>query len=45
MEWSRPALPRDFTARYAMEELVVELGAAFLCGDLGLSSESGIGHA
>lgn len=30
---------------YAMEELVAELGAAFLCGDLGIAPEPRIDHA
>lgn len=30
---------------YAMEELVAELGAAFLCGDLGVSAEPRADHA
>lgn len=30
---------------YAMEELVAELGAAFLCGDLGISAEPRTDHA
>lgn len=30
---------------YAMEELVAELGAAFLCGDLGISAEPRSDHA
>jgi len=30
---------------YAMEELVAELGAAFLCGELGISSEPRTDHA
>ena len=41
---------RDLNGRfgsdaYAAEELVAELGAAFLCGDLGLSSEPRPDHA
>jgi antirestriction protein ArdC len=32
-------------AGYAMEELVAELGAAFLCADLGLASEPRLDHA
>ena len=32
-------------AGYAREELVVELGAAFLCADLGLTPEAGTDHA
>lgn len=43
-------LDRDLTGRfgsesYAMEELVAELGAAFLCADLGLSAEPRSDHA
>jgi antirestriction protein ArdC len=44
-------LDRDFgrkrfgDAGYAMEELVAELGAAFLCADLGLSPEPREEHA
>jgi antirestriction protein ArdC len=30
---------------YAMEELIAELGAAFLCADLGLTSEPREDHA
>ncbi len=30
---------------YAKEELVAELGAAFLCADLGLTPEAGLDHA
>ena len=30
---------------YAREELVAELGAAFLCADLGLTPEAGTDHA
>jgi antirestriction protein ArdC len=33
------------TEAYAVEELVAELGAAFLCSDLGLSSEPRPDHA
>lgn len=50
--WSGAAhrLDRKFGERfgddaYAMEELVAELGAAFLCGDLGISSEPRADHA
>ncbi len=32
-------------AAYAMEELVAELGAAFLCAELGISSVTRAGHA
>lgn len=44
-------VPRNFkpssfgTANYAREELVAELGAAFLCADLGLSLEPRPDHA
>jgi antirestriction protein ArdC len=43
-------LDRDLTGRfgsesYAMEELVAELGAAFLCGDLGITPEPRADHA
>lgn len=44
-------LDRDFgrkvwgDAGYAREELVAELGAAFLCADLALTPEPGAGHA
>lgn len=43
-------LARDFSGRfgdhaYACEELVAELGAAFLCADLGLSLEPRADHA
>jgi antirestriction protein ArdC len=43
-------LDRQFGERfgddaYAMEELVAELGAAFLCGDLGISAEPRADHA
>jgi antirestriction protein ArdC len=43
-------LDRQFGERfgddaYAMEELVAELGAAFLCGDLGISAEPHADHA
>lgn len=43
-------LNRDFGARfgdeaYAMEELVAELGAAFLCADLGVTNEPRPDHA
>ena len=44
-------LDRDFGRKtwgdegYAKEELVAELGAAFLCADLGLTSEPGTDHA
>ncbi len=47
---SKARLSRDRSARfgteaYAMEELVAELGAAFLCGDLGLTPEPRLDHA
>ena len=32
-------------AGYAMEELVAEIGAAFLCADLGITPETGEDHA
>lgn len=43
-------LDRDLSGRfgseaYAMEELVAELGAAYLCGDLGLSKQPRLDHA
>ncbi|SMD07192.1 ArdC family protein [Primorskyibacter flagellatus] len=44
-------LTRDFGRKkwgdegYAKEELVAELGAAFLCADLGLTPEPGLDHA
>lgn len=44
-------LARDFGRKrwgdegYAKEELVAELGAAFLCADLGLTPEPGMDHA
>lgn len=45
-----PRLNRDLSGRfgsgaYAAEELVAELGAAFLCADLGLSNERRKDHA
>jgi len=51
--WTRhPArLDRDFgrkrfgDAGYAMEELVAEIGAAFLCADLGITPETREDHA
>lgn len=50
--WTAPAhrCDRDLSGRfgseaYAMEELVAELGAAFLCGDFGLSVEPRPDHA
>lgn len=47
---SKTRLSRDLSGRfgteaYAMEELVAELGAAFLCSDLGLTPEPRIDHA
>lgn len=52
VHWSGAAqrLGRDLTGRfgsasYAVEELVAELGAAFLCGDLGIAAEPRIDHA
>ena len=43
-------LNRDLSGRfgsecYAMEELVAELGAAFLCSELGLPSDPRVDHA
>src|SRR5690606_12591165 len=43
-------LDRDLSGRfgseaYAIEELVAELGAAFLCGDLGITPEPRADHA
>jgi hypothetical protein len=35
----------DARAGYAMEELVAEIGAAFLCADLGITSETRPDHA
>lgn len=50
--WSghRTRLNRDLTVRfgdeaYAMEELIAELGAAFLCGDLGITNAPRPDHA
>ena len=51
--WTRhkSRLDRDFGRKtwgdegYAREELVAELGAAFLCADLGLTPEPGEDHA
>jgi antirestriction protein ArdC len=50
--WSgaKHRLDRQFGERfgddaYAMEELVAELGAAFLCGDLGITAEPRLDHA
>lgn len=52
VHWTAPKqrLDRDLTGRfgstaYAMEELVAELGAAFLCADLGLTNEPRPDHA
>jgi antirestriction protein ArdC len=52
VHWSgaKPRLDRDLTGRfgsesYAVEELVAELGAAFLCGDLGITQEPRADHA
>ena len=52
VHWTAPKhrLDRDLTGRfgsaaYAMEELVAELGAAFLCADLGLTNEPRADHA
>jgi antirestriction protein ArdC len=51
-QWSGAAsrLARDIRARfgdeaYAMEELIAELGAAFLCADLGIANEPRLDHA
>jgi len=52
VHWSgaKQRLDRDMTGRfgtesYAVEELVAELGAAFLCGDLGITPEPRADHA
>jgi antirestriction protein ArdC len=52
VHWSgaKQRLDRDLSGRfgsesYAAEELVAELGAAFLCGDLGLAPEPRADHA
>jgi antirestriction protein ArdC len=53
VHWTRHSsrLARDFEQKrygdegYAMEELVAELGAAFLCADLGLTPEAREDHA
>lgn len=52
VHWSgaKPRLDRDMTGRfgsesYAMEELVAELGAAFLCSDLSISQTPRDDHA
>jgi antirestriction protein ArdC len=47
---AKSRLDRDLSGRfsseaYAVEELVAELGAAFLCADLGLSQEPRLDHA
>ncbi|HEY2155359.1 MAG TPA: zincin-like metallopeptidase domain-containing protein [Isosphaeraceae bacterium] len=41
----RPILNRPDTHGYAREELVAEIGAAFLCGDLGVAAEPREDHA
>lgn len=48
--WTGPRLQRDFGKRfgddaYAAEELVAELGAAFLCAELGVAIEPRQDHA
>jgi antirestriction protein ArdC len=52
VHWSgvKHRLDRDMSGRfgtesYAVEELVAELGAAFLCGDLGITPEPRADHA
>ncbi|MCR5858292.1 ArdC family protein [Mesorhizobium sp. J428] len=52
VHWSgtKHRLDRDMTGRfgtesYAIEELIAELGAAFLCGDLGITPEPRADHA
>ncbi|MGE3829509.1 MAG: ArdC family protein [Parvibaculaceae bacterium] len=52
VHWSgaKQRLDRDLTGRfgskgYAVEELIAELGAAFLCGDLGITPEPRVDHA
>ena len=52
VHWSgvKTRLDRDMSGRfgseaYAVEELVAELGAAFLCGDLGITPEPRTDHA
>lgn len=50
VHWTGPRLERDLANRfgteaYAAEELVAELGAAFLCADLGVSTEPREDHA
>ena len=49
--WTKHKIRRDFGRKrwgdegYAIEELVAELGAAFLCADLGLAAEPRADHA
>lgn len=50
VHWTGPRLDRDLSNRfgtqaYAAEELIAELGAAFLCADLGVSAEPREDHA
>jgi len=52
VHWSgtKARLDRDLSGRfgddaYAMEELIAELGAAFLCADLGITPEPRADHA
>ncbi len=50
VHWTGKRLDRDLAGRfgteaYAAEELVAELGAAFLCAELGVSSEPRADHA
>ena len=52
VHWSgtKPRLDRDLSGRfgddaYAMEELIAELGSAFLCADLGITPEPREDHA
>jgi antirestriction protein ArdC len=52
VHWSgvQSRLDRDLTGRfgseaYAVEELIAELGAAFLCADLGITPEPRLDHA
>lgn len=50
IHWTGPRLDRDLSGRfgsesYAMEELIAELGAAFIVGTLGLPSEPRRDHA
>ncbi len=47
---AKTRLDRDLSGRfgtesYAIEELIAELGSAFLCGDLGIAPEPRIDHA